>query len=657
MQGYPFSFSLRGGGDADDNTDDKASIVDDSDTSSDGDEDNDKASIVDDSETSSDDDNDESMDFTILGENHEEQSISSEKKICLRGGEETTEKSGFPGVLGEIEGDFFRDRFGDWGDVVIPDTPHELGRTDVECDSDSKLWLPLYGYQGIVWFDLSTFATFVDAVDRLLGVGTRSGINYTIFIYRRGEDYQNDGVRRRWVNHNDRVVSVKGEGDYSGDFVGFEWLKERIQAATKEGTSPYDWAVFVKGPGGRAFSWEWEPALDRNDIFKFCLDWVDGTPSRPDVAYLRVPTNLDKISSPTVFGPWMASILRLLTPGRLSGRPGRPEIPDAYFSLTSCLDPAVDELQTYGGLSFPPQAWNDIQEQWKDGIRCMQFRGMYGKESDSGRLPSNSWKIFLPGCNLSIHDMEAKLDHDKADEPRVIINTIKAMVSHSMTPQAFADLTAIELWMPGDSVFLSGDKTRRLIPAWPDEANSQDSDPAAVAARRALSDVASFLKQWREWLTQSRGPHSFPQFITIRPRFASYTFFDAEYADQPGVVKTLEDLLDLELDAFHRIVQELWAKGTHSVPYDQENVCVQIQQGSPALHKGGREHNMQQLAMVYRSKPSILVTPRTREHEWNLMRRLIVDPNLYISLVLDQDATPGESSSHNNTNSTVTNVR
>ncbi len=618
----------------------------------------DKASSVDDSETWPDDDNDASMEFTILGESHEEQSTSNEKKICLRGGEETTEKSGFPGVLGEIEGDLFRDRFGEWGDVVIPDTPHELGRTDLERDSDPKVWLPLYGYQGIVWFDLNTFATFVDAVDRLLGVGTRSGINYTIFMYRRGDDYQNDSVRRRWMNHNDRVVSVKGEGDYSGDFEGFEWLKERLDTATKKGTSPYDWAIFVKGPGGKAFSWEWEPAIDRNDIFKFCLDWVDGTPSRPDVAYLRVPTNLESISSPTVFGPWMASILRLLTPGRLSGRPGRPEIPDAYFSLAGCLDPAVEELQTYGGLSFPPQAWNDIQEQWKDGIRRMQFRGMYGKEPDSGLLPSKSWKIFLPGYNLSINDMDGKLDHDKADDPRIIINTIKAMVSHSMTPQAFADLAAIELWTPGDSLFLSGDKTCQLILTWPNAADSQDKDPAAIAASQALLDVSSRLKQWRQWLTQSRGLHSFPQFITIRPRFQSYTFFDAEHADQQGVVKPLEDLQDLELGALHQIVQELWTKGTtHSVPYDRDNVCVQIQQGSPTLHKGGRDHNIQQLAMVYRSKPSILVTPRTREHEWNLMRRLIVDPNLYISLVLDQDATPGESTSHNDADLTVTNLR
>ncbi len=140
-----------------------------------------------------------SMDATSTNDGHGGVLAPGDTDISLRGGFDAPKKSRFPGVLGEVDDEFFHGRFGKWGNVRVPGFKNLLGRAEPEDHGAPVLWVPLYGHQGIVWFDINTLATFVDAVDRLLGISTRAGISYTVSVFRRDRNYQDDDARVEWL--------------------------------------------------------------------------------------------------------------------------------------------------------------------------------------------------------------------------------------------------------------------------------------------------------------------------------------------------------------------------------------------------------------------------------------------------------------------------
>ncbi|KAK3321846.1 hypothetical protein B0H66DRAFT_638371 [Apodospora peruviana] len=94
-------------------------------------------------------------------------------------------------------------------------------------DLDDK-WLDLCGYQGLVWFRLDSLDTFVDAVDRLLGLDNRAGAAYTISAINLVK--LNSEAEREFLVRNSRRYSTwcQGVGDYSQDSPAWQWILDEL---------------------------------------------------------------------------------------------------------------------------------------------------------------------------------------------------------------------------------------------------------------------------------------------------------------------------------------------------------------------------------------------------------------------------------------------
>jgi len=471
--------------------------------------------------------------------------------------------------------------------------------------------IPLYGYQGKVWFRGDAFTTFVDAVDRLLGLGNRAGVTYTLRI--RDKTKQADPWKKT-------TISCRGVGNFSADHALWEWVAELVGGSS---TPLSGWILFVSGPSDPPPA-HWEPT-DEHRVLKLSLEW-EHVPeaNRGDVAYLRMPepATASNMVYSNQYAPWMTQVCRVLAAGRIPQRPGQPAIPNAFIGLkgTSTEEPSD---ATYGGLVFLPQLWDKIVESWKANPKKTVVLEASGSPGLSDRF-----FLFLPGDSRQYHP-DVHIPHASLDENWIGASAAYKMLSFVKAPMSKtiqSKLDEINVYLPGDELVSSIQGTPDLvIPV-----------SAAARARKSLeeaeNEVAERLLQWGKWLGPKKaffpaqnGLQMFPQFISLRPVFSENKIRD----------ESTRSTVDWEpsscsLKQFRAAVEQLCTgKKTKS---GGATWYITIQQGIDPL--GYRDH-------MDVGKPSFLIKPQMGEEEWSYIRNCIVEPEVAVSISKTPDK-PGK---------------
>ncbi|KAK4149934.1 hypothetical protein C8A00DRAFT_37465 [Chaetomidium leptoderma] len=484
-------------------------------------------------------------------------------------------------------------------------------------------WVPLYGYQGVVWFRVDQFYTFIDAVDRLLGLDNRAGVSYNLYLLDKSKTYTEKAERDdflRDLNANGLTIFAAGPGDYSNDQVAWDWLVDRLEALENDDGARGQ-ALFVAGPGD-PIPWTWEPDPSHR-ILKVVLDWADvPMMNRPDVAYFRMPENPRDAFYSNQHGPRMASICRVLAAGRLPNRPGYPAVPDAWFTIKDQgRGRGSKEIGTYGGLAFPPQLWDTVVAQWeKDKTAAITLEARTGRGEERENLSiSDRWHLFLPGLS---HPYEKQyILHDEVDDARLVRQALISLVKGSMSDKSFGKAQSLEVHLPGSEIFMLPGDDSKIVVSLPTE----DMD-------FPFQGLADHLGMWKDWLEKRPGVPPlenaldlFPQFLSLRPVFEKYTICDADQSTEPLVW----DPATTTLAQFRQLVAQVWSAGDHEQPYLPAGSWICITQGRPT-----KRTTKSKVADAAESKPRFLVGPKleTTEDEWQLICRMITEPDVWVSL-------------------------
>ncbi|KAK0725241.1 hypothetical protein B0H67DRAFT_463190, partial [Lasiosphaeris hirsuta] len=489
--------------------------------------------------------------------------------------------------------------------------------------SHNDFWLPLYGYQGIVWFRLGYLNTFVDAVDRLLCLDNRSGVSYSLYLLDRAKDYTLEEEQAQFLADGDRGVTVwaKGPGDYSNDAFAHAWVISKLDklghsAAADGHKALHDKVLFVAGPDD-PIPWEWEPGLKHPRVVKFVLEW-EKAPSlnRPDVAYVRLPES-SWASYSNYFAPWMAQACRVLAAGRIPGRPGRPAIPDAFFALKTTDEGTNSGPASYGGLSFPPSLWSDISDKY--AMKGLETRVLVAKMPHN--KASGRFHLFLPGYGRPYGSKDQFIMHGHLDKRAFVKKTILNLLKDSMSPGDFNDkLKAVEVHLPGDGFFTISD----------DEAGHGLVVSRESLERGQVDELVDRLKQWKEWLEardvvppSKSGLAMFPQFITLRPVFKTYLIHDGARDSDGENNEAVSWKPDIDsLTTFRQKVYRLWSGEGGDLSKD---TWISITQLSPEADFLTGEYQHYDV-----NKPNFLIGPRTSDVEWREIVKMIVSPDIIV---------------------------
>ncbi|KAK3292893.1 uncharacterized protein B0H64DRAFT_464638 [Chaetomium fimeti] len=488
-------------------------------------------------------------------------------------------------------------------------------------------WLPLYGYQGVVWFRTDMLYTFVDAVDRLLCLDNRAGVSYSLYLMDKRKKYATQAERDEFLGDlegNGVTVWASGVGDYSDDLFALHWLLDRI-GVTEEEQEASQKAIFVAGPAD-PIPWAWEPNASHR-VQKVALSWPYARSfNRPDVAYLRMPENPADAIYTNQYGPWMANVCRVLAAGRIPGRPGYPAVPDAWFTLGRGL--RNSEIGAYGGLVFPPQLWEAIVEKWEnDQAAQVNLEAVTGPERDDGS--SNCWHFFLPGTSspyqtqyISPYEKQY-IPHNEVGDVVVVRHRIMALVTRFMSAASIAAMQYLQVYLPGTGFFL-------------DSANAPDVTIPMTGKTMdlAFQPVVDLMVKWMDRLKEKQGVAPvtdglglFPQFLSLRPVFKDYLILDEEQVAEP----LPWDPRTTTVDQFRRLAGRVFSKAGQKELYSPDKSWIAIMHyplGGPIEACDPSE-----------SKPRLLVGPKTTEVEWRSIRKMIVDHILYICL-LDKKSLP-----------------
>jgi hypothetical protein len=488
---------------------------------------------------------------------------------------------------------------------------------------DNPRWIPLYGYQGVVWFQVDMLYTFVDAVDRLLNLDNRAGVTYNLYLMDKNKTYSTQAERDVFLSDltgNGLTISAAGVGNYSADQLAWEWIADRLRALEEDGEADQR-ILFIAGPED-PIPWTWEPKPSHR-VMKIQLEWSDPEfkLNRPDVAYLRMPVTPGYNTYTNMFGLWMKSVCRLLAPGRIENRPGQPPVPDAFFTVKG--QGRRSKLPgTYGGLVFLPELWDAIVDHWrKDKTATLTLEATV--RSELGLIDqqvSDRWHLFLPGAARPYE--EQYIFHDEIDFPHVVQQKIMRLLKRSMSGKSFSKMSWLEVYLSGSEYFLGEEAPDIAIPV-------ADEDILDHSFEELVKDMVR-RKQELENLPD-RPPTVnplivFPQFFSLRPLFDQYMICDADETTEP----VDWDPRTATLAQFQDLVASIWSAAGHEQPYSPDTSWVSITQGRTARGVQPAEH-----------KPRLLIRPETDEDEWRGLRKLIVEPEVFISLV-DEKSLPRE---------------
>lgn len=515
-----------------------------------------------------------------------------------------------------------------WSATDVFKTPLHTPLGGERAAEVAQRWIPLYGYQGVVWFRIDLFYTFVDAVDRLLCLDNRAGVTYSLYLLDKNKQYRTQAERDgflRDVGNNGLTLWCSGAGDYSHDHLAWEWAVERLgKLGEGENGDPevYSKVLFVAGPGD-PIPWTWEPDPSHR-VQKVVLDWASvPRMDRPDVAYLRMPENPRDAAFANQYGPWVANVCRVLAAGRIPGRPGCPAIPDAWFTLKGRGRGTTGVAGTYGGLCALPQLWDAIVSEWeRDPSAMVTLEARTGPQHGKRQVRiSDRWHLFLPGLDRPYE--KQYILHSEVDDAECVRQRIMGLVKDSMSEESFAQISSLEVYLPGTGFLVASEDPADLVISM----TANDQGPA-------FKQVVDRMTHWKQWLESLPGAPPavnglslFPQFVTIRPVFKSYSISDASQGGHalqwnPSTTSVAE---------FRRLASKVLSRGGQKQPYAPANSWLGITQSRPREgsaktkgHPGGE------------SKPRLLVGPQTSEHEWKSIRRMIVEPEVFVSLVDEQ---------------------
>nr|CDP30202.1 Putative protein of unknown function [Podospora anserina S mat+] len=521
-----------------------------------------------------------------------------------------------------------------------------------------SLMIPLHGYQGVVWFRRGIFNSFVDAVDRLLGLDSRAAVTYNLYIMDPSKDYELQEEKDAFladINQHACRVQCAGVGALAKDRVAFNWLCQQIDKQYRPGDSAYFGKLipFVAGPHD-PIPWKWEPGA-RHHVGKVTLDWpqLKGR-GRPDVAYLRLPLPAGDDAPATAFftnqySLWMQQVCRVLVPGAIRDRPGRPAIPAALINAFT-TDEQGNPTQapvTYGGLAFLKSNWEVIAAQL-DVVNAKKYTYAVTLRAfapgGSGQV-SDRWHILALGQTKPYDSASDDwyLTHLELTAPSIVAERLlRPILASEIWKTAegvpFAGLTYLEVFFPGENwlgphfgKYPVADETGTPPSLYISLADVLDTScpdaefaPALSRAFTPLVEAFAELMTKIEKLTKEAiypkgvkapSPLSlFPQFIVSRPVWRRYSFQDASY-DGALVHECPLSLWEISLDKLREFVGKVMANGG---PFDSKTDHFSITQGfDPDL-------------------PDILVSPSMTETEWEVARRLIVHPYLRINKVDEQ---------------------
>ncbi|KAL2268406.1 hypothetical protein VTJ83DRAFT_3252 [Remersonia thermophila] len=500
--------------------------------------------------------------------------------------------------------------------------PEEFAeRLDISLGGPSsdtpRRWLPLYGYQGVVWFRTDVFYTFVDAIDRLLGLDNRAGVAYNLYLMDKTQDYSAWSTRRRFLRRRgESGLSIwgSGPGDFSNDRLAWEWVLERLGQEGQEDAA-YRYALFAAGPADPV-PWTWEPDASHR-VLKVVLDYARGSDSggtpnadlleRPDVAYLRMPENPRDVVYANHYGPWMANVCRVLAAGRLEDRPGAPAVPDAAFTIKKAGVTSGDGA-VYGGLLFTPPLWDSVVAHWEKNPEAPLVL-----EASTG---FDRWHLWLPGSRQPYE--EQHLIRSLAEDPAYLRQRIMNLIESSLPEDSLHELRSVEVYLPGTNVFLVSDQGADVVVPI---AGSQGD------LNGAFAELAGRITQWMAWLGSkptppTNGPNGidlFPQFLTLRPVFEEYTLDDVDFPEH-GSWKW--NPAALSVDQFRQLAWDILTRRGEGVDEAPERLYINIIQGD----SDG-------------DKPGFLVAPTLSDAEWRLITRMLVDPEVHLD-VADLDRLP-----------------
>ncbi|KAM7221238.1 hypothetical protein V8F06_003413 [Rhypophila decipiens] len=470
-------------------------------------------------------------------------------------------------------------------------------------------WITLYGYQGQVAFRLNSLNTFVDAVDRLLCLDNRAGVAYKLLMH----DRTKRPSRNSW---NTLTTYCRGVGNFDTDRQALQWVNSQLPNYDGEKGKPGTKAiVFVMGYGEPVPS-RWEPNLGEDRVLRFKLQWRDVEDlRRPDLAYLRVPQNVSAVEYTNQYGPWMANICRVLTPGRIPGRPGRPAIPDAFIGVKN-VPSHSQHIGSYGGLAFLPQLWHKIVKSWeKDPLKTVTLQALTTNEGLSDRF-----FLFLPGDSAG-YGYKNFIRHINATDPEVVGNLILQFVKDSMSAESYSQLTGVSVTIPGESALAPrGEVQNKFLPVdlfLP--VPTEGGDPA----KEAVGPIVSRLKflvalvNKRKTVKPARnGLQMYPLFISVRPLFRDYKIREA--SDPENCVS--QDPAGCSLPQFRRLV-----KNELGIPLVEASPYIEIRQRPKPAEPDVKKRRVP-------NKPIFIITPSTTENEWHVIRNWIVEPNIYVSV-------------------------
>ncbi|KAK3305630.1 uncharacterized protein B0T15DRAFT_379455, partial [Chaetomium strumarium] len=556
------------------------------------------------------------------GEEEDEPSATDPSHLLLRGG--TVASSVFK-ELQDYEGADEQQSRWSVADGFESSLYTPLGGFSAGID---QKWAPLYGYQGVVWFQKDMMYTFVDAIDRLLGLDNRAGVTYNLYLLDKGKDYSSQTERYEYLsNLDDNGLSIwgGGPGDYSHDQLAWEWAVDKLVESEQENKGEQRKVLFVAGPAD-PIPWTWEPGPSHG-VMKVILDWANVPKmDRPDVAYLRLPENPRDAVYSNQFWPWMTNVCRVLAAGRIPSRPGYPAIPDAWFTIKG-RGRRGSVIGTYGGLAFLPQLWDTVVAQWeKDKLRPLTLEARTGPERGGENLHiSDRWHFFVPGFGGPYE--KQYILHEDVDNVMAVRQRIVGLLKASMSADGFSKMHSLEVHLPGAGFFIVTQDQPKLVVSM--TADDQDS---------VFQRVVDCLVHWRKWLQEmprvppvADGLSLFPQFITLRPVFGEYTICDADRTAEPRVW----DPVGTNVAQLRDLVARLWSTSDHEEQYVADITWVAITQGRPKKTTGTKDKGSDPTE----SRPKLLVGPKATEAEWYAIRRMIVEPDVFVSLV-DEGSLP-----------------
>jgi len=530
----------------------------------------------------------------------------------------------------------------------------------------NPLWLPMYGYAGIVWFKLDSLESFIDAVNRLLMLGNRtfwqdggSGKAYRLYLLPRDADFKTNMAKNDFLDNGYYVeVNCQGKNNYRADCAVWRQVVLQLIGQTTLASgenapqlgipavraAAYGPVIFV-GDLYEPFPWDWEPPATSASVLKLMLD-PDSDDWRPDVAYIRRPDNTSEMKAWcwNTLGNDFARAVRVLSPGRIAGRPGSPAVPHYLYTLTGWNN--QERTWAFGGLCPPSRMMRKMLEQ-DPANPVLMSRDLPGQRENVVEPPEGWFYVFVPGSHRrgrgiyqswNTADDVARLRHG-------ITGAIRRAVGHDNMGQGLR----VEIFVPGTKAFMADEILR-----------AEAGDPRKPVNTILLADdsdeewakLQALLLRRREYLTH-----------TVRERFRQrIAALDDDVSD--NVVPSNETILKsfpLLLTArpvFPRYTLRWGSNNTPSVPWDPTTAsladvrtlimalaphgerraagskCFHLRAEAPPPQAQLQDENMLNLA------PEFIIKPDMTEYDWGCVQSLITYSRAVVTCAHASDLCP-----------------